>query len=333
MSLMLSIIVPVYNAEKYLTGCLDSLLMQDVSYTEYEILCIDDGSTDLSPSILDRYANAYENFRVIHKQNQGVSATRNLGIDLAKGRYLWFVDSDDCIQCNALSRILEVLRQYTPELLRMGWERVPGDFTIPLNQTHLLPEKWCACDDPIASPRYVWCAIIQKELILDHGIKFREDMKYCEDTLFMCQVYLYLTKAVPYFKVPIYYYRDSIGAVTSKDDFTSRDQKVTDFMKVIEFYRGCMHCVEANQSKLALLLQREEDSRYVLLGMLPGSTLSRSRIHEAINKYDLIPIRFKYSLPLKVTSAKEWIKNKMLFKSKPLFDVYIIVFRWMHKQH
>ena len=91
----ISVIVPVYNVEKYLCSCIDSILAQ--TFTDFELLLIDDGSRDKSGEICDEYANKDCRVKVFHKENGGVSSARNLGIDESKGEYLFFVDSDDII--------------------------------------------------------------------------------------------------------------------------------------------------------------------------------------------------------------------------------------------
>ena len=100
---MISIVVPIYNAEKYLADCLDSLVAQ--SDYDIEILCVDDGSTDQTIDILNSYSERYPFLRVVNQHNQGPSAARNRGIDEAKGEWIMFVDSDDWIDRNAFSRL------------------------------------------------------------------------------------------------------------------------------------------------------------------------------------------------------------------------------------
>ena len=99
----ISIIIPVYNAEEYLDRCLESVLEQ--SFTSFEVILVDDGSTDSSPLICDRYSATDPRFRTVHKENGGVSSARNAGMDLAKGEYLMFLDSDDALLPDALERI------------------------------------------------------------------------------------------------------------------------------------------------------------------------------------------------------------------------------------
>ena len=93
----LSIIIPVYNTEEYLPRCLNSCLEQDLLANEYEIIAINDGSSDNSLQILNAYALKYPNIRVINQENRGLGATRNRGLNLAIGEYIWFVDSDDWV--------------------------------------------------------------------------------------------------------------------------------------------------------------------------------------------------------------------------------------------
>ena len=94
----ISIIVPVYNVEKYLKRCIDSILNQ--SFTDFELILVDDGSTDNSGEIIDEYAIKDERIKVIHKENGGLSSARNVGIEYSKGNYIAFVDSDDYINKN-----------------------------------------------------------------------------------------------------------------------------------------------------------------------------------------------------------------------------------------
>lgn len=115
-----SIIIPVYNVENYLKKCLKSILIQ--SYKNYEIILVDDGSTDLSGEICDSYALKYDNIRVYHQKNQGQSAARNLAVQKAHGEYLWFVDADDVILIeNALEQLsLKIAEK--PDVISFGWK-------------------------------------------------------------------------------------------------------------------------------------------------------------------------------------------------------------------
>ena len=101
----LSLIIPVYNVEKYLEECLDSVIMQII--VDMEIILIDDGSKDNSGKICDKYAEKYNFIKVVHKKNEGVSVARNTGIKMAQGNYIFFLDSDDMLAPNILKKIEE----------------------------------------------------------------------------------------------------------------------------------------------------------------------------------------------------------------------------------
>ncbi|MDE6533592.1 MAG: glycosyltransferase [Muribaculaceae bacterium] len=105
--MILSIIVPVYNVEKYLRKCLDSCLRQDIPTTDYEIICVNDGSPDNCGQILEEYVAKYPNIQVLTQTNQGLSMARNNGVSIAKGDYVWFIDSDDWIEENCLGGIID----------------------------------------------------------------------------------------------------------------------------------------------------------------------------------------------------------------------------------
>ena len=113
---MISIIIPVYNTEQYLEGCLNSAL--DQSFDAYEIIVVDDGSTDRSPEILKCYGKQYpDKVRLIRQENKGLGGARNTGIEHAKGRYLMFLDSDDCIRMDALKKVYEYIEKTQCDVL------------------------------------------------------------------------------------------------------------------------------------------------------------------------------------------------------------------------
>lgn len=111
-----TVIVPVYNVEDYLAGCIESLVDQTIEHSQIEVLLINDGSTDSSLSICKEYASIYDFIKVINKENEGVSSTRNLGITMAKGKYLFFVDSDDTISKNTIKDVSDFFDKHYDEV-------------------------------------------------------------------------------------------------------------------------------------------------------------------------------------------------------------------------
>jgi glycosyltransferase involved in cell wall biosynthesis len=125
-----SIIIPVYNVAPYLRECLDSVLGQ--TFTDWEVICVDDGSTDGSGAILYEYAAKDSRFRVVHQTNEGVSAARNAALDVAKGRWILFLDADDFWHQKLLSTIVAMINAYPGEkLFRFGYEHFENEFHQP----------------------------------------------------------------------------------------------------------------------------------------------------------------------------------------------------------
>lgn len=135
----LSIIVPIYNVEPYLRKCVESLLTQDLDPAEYEIILVDDGSTDSCPAICDEYAQTLHpsggsrkgaNIKVIHQPNGGLSAARNTGIMAAKGDYVCFVDSDDYWESNVLGGLMAQVERDNLDVLRFKWQNVNDAYEV-----------------------------------------------------------------------------------------------------------------------------------------------------------------------------------------------------------
>ena len=125
---LLTVVIPVYNVEKYLKRCIDSILIQE--WKNYDILLVDDGSTDNSPQICEDYAKAYDIISVIHKENGGLSEARNTGISNAEGEYVFFLDSDDWIEPNTFSDLAEVIESDQYDIISFNPEFVKSEHDI-----------------------------------------------------------------------------------------------------------------------------------------------------------------------------------------------------------
>lgn len=140
----LSFIVPVYNVAPYLRMCVSSLLSQDIPQDQYEIILVEDGSTDSSPEICDEYDRMFENIHAIHQPNRGLSAARNTGIAAAKGEYICFVDSDDYWQHNVLAGLIAQIERDNLDVLRFKYQHVneEGEVFNPYKRDHLLENDY-----------------------------------------------------------------------------------------------------------------------------------------------------------------------------------------------
>lgn len=136
---LVSVIVPVYNLEAYVDRCVDSLLAQN--WENLEILLIDDGSTDDSPRMCDRWAEKDSRIRVVHKENAGLGMARNTGIELAKGTYVCFVDGDDTLEPNMIRRACETLRDTSADLVIFGFSDVSAEGQVCRQLIPDFPER------------------------------------------------------------------------------------------------------------------------------------------------------------------------------------------------
>ncbi len=194
----LSIIVPVYNAERWLRRCVKSLLNQDIDKSEYEILLVDDGSTDGSLVLAHQLAAEAGNVRVFTQPNAGPGAARNRGIDNAKGQYLMFVDADDYIKPKSLSSILDLAISNDIDLCLYRIIIVTKDNdTQQQNSSPLISAPTLLSEENLI--RYPFGSackcLFRKNMIDEHNIRFAP-ITYDEDTLFMTTVIAFSEKVV-----------------------------------------------------------------------------------------------------------------------------------------
>ena len=130
MQIILSIIVPIYKVERYLPKCIDSILNQDLPSEEYEIILVDDGSPDRCGAICNEYAANYSNIKVVHRENGGLSAARNSGIEVAQGKFVQFVDSDDYLEPNVLKTLVNKMEIENLDVLRFNYQNVNEHYEV-----------------------------------------------------------------------------------------------------------------------------------------------------------------------------------------------------------
>lgn len=190
MGIRLSIVVPIYNVAKYLPKCLDSLLDQDIPLTEYEIILVDDGSTDGSEGIADQYSAIHSNISVIHQLNKGLSAARNVGLKIACGEYIQFVDSDDYLEPNVLKKLVEKMDNDHLDVLRFDYLNINEDYEVFQPNKDYKPfvdfrDKICSgtifLNERLGYACYAWQFMIKGELLVKGDVLFKEGI-YFEDS-------------------------------------------------------------------------------------------------------------------------------------------------------
>ena len=199
---MISIIVPVYNTEKYLDRCIQSILAQ--TYTDFELLLIDDGSTDSSGALCDKYAEQDSRIRVFHKENGGVSSARNTGLDNAEGEYIIFVDSDDYMKSQMCEILYNKLIQEQADIVICGTEETGGGFWKPERNENYTKVSFYECFGELLQTELLsppWNKIFVKKQIKQrfrNDISFGEDLIFNLQYLFDCNKISFIT-ASPYF--------------------------------------------------------------------------------------------------------------------------------------
>lgn len=201
--MILSIIIPVYNASQYLRECLDSIVNQ-IFNAEYEIITVNDGSTDDSLQICEEYASRYPNIKVISEKNAGVSAARNKALAIASGEWLVFVDADDKLLPNALSVLYERAKVTGAELVLANAVKLEnGIVSKPfLNlSTVTLPNAICHIKHFA-----LWSYMIPASIVKQHNLRFIEGLAYSEDRIFIYMLAQYC-QIIAYTETPVYAYR------------------------------------------------------------------------------------------------------------------------------
>lgn len=209
---MITVIVPVYNAAPFLDKCINSILSQ--SFKDFELLLINDGSTDNSGEICDHYAQKDSRVRVIHKINSGVSSARNIGLDQAKGEWITFVDSDDWVHEDFLKKRYELAVAEDADVAYCDVELVYSNHNEYCRTAEIDPKEKTQVNSWIRSKsNYSPILLIKKELLDYHNLRFMPEVRLCEDLNLILKVILYAKKTV-HVKESLYFYNKQNTAST-----------------------------------------------------------------------------------------------------------------------
>ena len=359
---MISIIIPVYNVEKYLRVCLDSVINQ--SYSDYEVILVDDGSTDSSPAICDEYCSKDNRFQVIHQENMGLASARNTGIRAAKGQYLYFIDSDDCIHPDLLKIMVSAAESYDANLVQVDLASVPEDFT-KYNE-YKIPEldnwkDYCTKYDTIQSlynldkdnksrgkdirltTTVVWTKLYRRSTFQD--FLFPEGMRMHEDQM-VAHRNIVRAGGMVYINLPMYFYRQSNQSLIRKGWSPKR-------LTILDCYddrlRCCMELRDGNSANNPKTTKTSEEineavantptsteatalTNYIYKRYLVCLFRNYCVVVNSMNKKESSPYRkmilTKTKSILKEMPAKLSTKDKFVFKS---FTIAPSLFAWAFK--
>ena len=239
MSPTVSIIVPVYNAEHTIRRCIESILNQE--YTDFELLLVNDGSTDGSGAICDEYAAKDSRIQVIHKENTGVSESRNLALDRARGTYLQFLDSDDWITPDATSSLVRTAESGPCDMVISDFYRVVGERVSQkgdIDEDGLMTREDFAAhmmENP-ADFYYgvLWNKLYRRSIVEAHHLRMDPEISWCEDFMFNLE-YIRYAETFRALQVPIYYYVKTKGSLANQSLTISKTVKMK--LMVFEYYQ------------------------------------------------------------------------------------------------
>lgn len=260
----ISVIIPVYNAEKYIAGCLDALCAQ--TFGDIEVLCVDDGSTDGSGSILAEYAGKDPRIRVFSQANAGPAVARNLGLKNAGGRYVMFCDADDSYRPDCCERMLRTMTEKRPDVAvcrcRVEIEEVDTEarrhtvsesfYNAPYTGMHVLDDEL-----RVKMSVVLWNKIFAKELIERYGICFPEGCEHDDDTFWM--LYSLFAKDVYFLSERLYNYRIRVNSIMS-NYFNKKPKNKYDRYRVCNFVYDFLQrkgLLEANLAAVSDFYRRQ----------------------------------------------------------------------------
>lgn len=270
--MLVSVIIPVYNSESYLHRCVDSLLTQ--SYTDFELILVDDGSRDSSSDICDEYARKDGRIKVFHKENAGVSSARNLGLDNATGEFVVFVDSDDWVDIHFLEYLYTAVHKEKADIAVCEIINYYGH-KIKISNNSLIEKDKCAYIkyQIIAGFTSVCNMMFNREFIEANRLRF-EKVRYSEDFIFSIKA-ICLSKRITYVANHLYYYdrTNEISALHHYPDDMYKDllygdALMIDFFKeegyFDDFKREIYWRVLANKRELVLSVNKHKEFKKLL---------------------------------------------------------------------
>lgn len=237
-----SIILPVYNGERFLAQTLDSILRQ--TYSNFELILINDGSIDSTLEICLRYSKADSRIKLVNKMNEGVSIARNCGLDVAQGKYLIFIDGDDILYPSALKELYAQLQKSSWDYLRYEYK------TIDEKSADLYPNYGAKKRKKYANRQldasgcikylvrgefFLWAGTFKRSIVEAHHLRFLEECTFCEDALFITQ-YLTYSQTHSYVDKVLYGYRKSANAVTAHITPKNRNDLLKVMRQLIALY-------------------------------------------------------------------------------------------------
>ena len=314
--MLISVIVPVYNVEKYLRQCLDSLLQQ--SYRDLEIIMVDDGSQDSSGEICEEYAAKDSRIKVIHKQNEGLGFARNSGLEISTGKYVTFIDSDDVAECDLIEQLMKEVIDKDVDTCIGGFKRITEDGKAVFQESYtrdffsgddvynkLFARMLGSAPDAHDAIRMsVWNVLYSMDIIRKHNIRFPSERVFISEDIVWDSEYYRYAQAVSVIGSTAYHYRITPGSLTQKYKpqmidricvlYNEMEKRVSaDREKIIRlqrmFFVNLRVCI--GQEKPSVSCNTWSECRKNIVDIFNNSTVRR-----VIESYPIQAIQFKQRL-------------------------------------
>lgn len=309
MSIFISIIVPIYKVELYLKECIESIINQE---EDIEVILVDDGSPDKSSSICDEYAQKNNHIHVIHKKNGGVSSARNVGLNVAQGKWIWFVDGDDYIADNVIKEIHQKIQKHPhADLIQMGMNYLYDDYRIVPQKIEMIDNleknKFLLQHITYHNHRLLF----KREIIEQYHLRFTEGLKVTEDQEFQLK-YMMLCKTPIQIPISAYIYRQREGSATH--DYNTSIQIVNDTFIVLG---------NLNQFINKKQISAEEWLQNRLQIMTKNLLYAASQIHN-LNKKDIKTKLNKLAIQYEKCGITSFNNKKILLARKNLTLYFLL---------
>lgn len=306
---VVSVIIPVYNVQDYVEKCLNSVMNQTLK--NIEIIVVDDGSTDRSPSIIDEIAKTDERIRVIHSENGGVSAARNKGLDIARGRYIGFVDSDDYIEPDMYEKMVAVAENNNCDIVQCAF--FSGDIdpnNIEREKAGLYNRRQALVGSLNVVGGSVWNKIYSSGTL--SGVRFREGLNMGEDRVFAIDSYL-RCNSLAVIEDILYHYVLRDGSAVH----TGVSRKNIDGLV---FFDYLIEEAEGDDEIISLAIREKAGSLIFYLELMIVQKVERSLIDEVENRI----LEMKNQINgMEFVSIKQKVAFKTLFLSRKLYELMV----------
>ena len=324
MSPKLSIIIPIYNTGPYLPRCFDSILSQ--SYTDFELLLVDDGSTDNSGAICEAYAQKDTRIKVFHTKNGGICSARNIGLDHAQGEWIYFMDSDDELKSYGLQTLLDCISDDV-DCVMGGYEQYDLDGslietekkheTLTLSKRDSLLVLFSGHSIHYSYLGYVWIRLFRNRIIQDHGLRFDTSIKIKEDTLFVTQYLCKSNGKTRFTTTPVYKYIAQKNSEMNSLRTAYNPKYVYSFDAVVKMYSTIRQLPELDRQLLKAAKHEIVRRIYMVMDHMLYHNVVDKKCLSKLRRRAIKEVGLPYYLEYQYHRNKRRAKNKLkrLFKT------------------